>query len=118
MDKKITVTLPDATHAWLERESALAGKTPKEFLTQFLADLADPKNIEDHLIDQLLIESLNLFPPLMELDEQTEMREEVLDFLCHDICKQYSIQIGETLSDWKKESLREQLAERAEFCWS
>ena len=54
----------------------------------------------------------------MELDEQTEMREEVLDFLCHDICKQYSIQIGETLSDWKKESLREQLAERAEFCWS
>jgi hypothetical protein len=115
--KKITITVSNATHAWLERESASARKSPTAFLNELLADLADPDQIEIDLIDRLLISCAGWFPPIMELEEQVEMRVEVLDSLCYQIRQQYTSQIGVTPSEDQLSRLRERLAERADICW-
>jgi hypothetical protein len=117
MDKKITIGLSGFTHEWLERESTLAGKTPAAFLTGFLEDIADPNNIEAALIDEALMGAVSWFPPLMDLDEQTEMREEVLDSLCYLIREQCLSEMGMTLSDAEVHRLRHRLGERAKVCW-
>jgi hypothetical protein len=117
MPKTITITLSDATYAWLQGESALTGKTPKAFLTEFLADMADPDNVEADLIDKLLDQATSWFPPLMELDEQTEMREEVLDSICQIIREAYLFHFGVELNDDEATRLRARLAARANVCW-
>lgn len=117
MGKKITITVSDMTRDWLERESAAARETPTVFLKELLAGLADPDRIENELIDQLLGSATGWFPPLMDLDEQAEIREEILDSLCHQIDEQFLAQIGEPLTNFELTRMRARLADRAEICW-
>jgi hypothetical protein len=117
MAETLSITLSDVTHDWLNRESALSGRTPSEYVSAMLAELADPGNIEVDLIDRLLAGAGSWFPPLMTLEEQDEMRDEVLDFLCHRICEQYTSHVGKPMTKAAVKRLRDRLAAQAIDSW-
>jgi len=117
MKDTLTITLSILTLSWLKSESDRAGQTTEEFVATLLTDLADPDNVERNLLDQLLADAVKWFPSLMTLEEQTEMREEVLDYLCHRIQEQHVSQLGMPMSKAEARQLRDRLAERAAHCW-
>lgn len=117
MVETISIGVSETTLAWLRRESALTGRAVPEFLAELLRELAGPDNIEGDLIDRLLAEATQWFPPLMTLEEQDEMREEVLDFLCHRIQGQHLSQRGSSMTAAEVERFRERLSSRADAGW-
>jgi hypothetical protein len=117
MAETLSIILSDVAYEWLKRESARSGRTPTEFVTELLTGMADPDNIEIGLIDKLLSGAGAWFPPLMTLEEQDEMRDEVLDFLCHRICEQYKSHVGRPITKAEVKRLRDRLATRATDCW-
>lgn len=114
---RLTITLSDLTYAWLNTESAGANQTAAEFVAALLDGLADPENVERDLIDQLLSDATGWFPSLMTLEEQAEIRDEVLDFLCNRIQEQYASHFGMPMSIAEVRQIRDRLAERAAHCW-
>src|SRR5690348_6687057 len=109
MTRLVSISLSDSTYSWLKQEAAQTGDTPAEFISKMLSKLADPDNAEAMSLDQLLAEAVSWFPPLMTLEEQEEMREEVLDFLCRRIEQQYASQVGQPMSKRDQNELRDRL---------
>lgn len=113
----LTLTLDPATAEWLHREAGATNRPPSDFVVDLLRELADPDRVEGDLIDDLLARSVDLFPPVMTLDEQDEMREEVLDHLCRRIADAYRAATGDAMPAGGAADLRERLTERSREVW-
>lgn len=113
----LTLALDPLTAAWLRRESAAADRPPTDFVAELLRELADPDGDEGELIDRLLSAAIVHFPPVMTLDEQAEMREEVLDHLCRRLVETYRELTGEPMGLSEQVAFRDRLSERARTTW-
>jgi len=114
---KLTLELDAITADWLTREAAAASCNLADFVSQLLRELPDPDAVEGDLIDRLLAEATHSFPPIMELDEQTDMREEVLDDLCRRLISTYRDMLGQEMTLTDQEAFRARLQERASVIW-
>jgi hypothetical protein len=117
MAETFSISFSGVTLAWLKHESARAGRTPEQFVTELLADLADPDNVEAELLDKLLAGTATYFPPVMTLEEQDEMRGEVLESLMHRVRDQHLSQLGKPMSSDEEARFSERLAESAHRYW-
>ena len=113
----ITIPLDLQTADWLNREAATANKSPAEFVAELLLELADPDHVEGDLIDRLLVEATGYLPPIMTLDEVDEMREEILDGLCHRLVEAHRNILGEPMSLADQATFRERLEKRSKTVW-
>jgi hypothetical protein len=80
MSHSLTITLDTDTFAWLTRQAASEQSTPAAVVEALLRELADPENVEGDLMDRLLLQSVDFFPPVMTLDEHDEHRDEIIDY--------------------------------------
>ena len=114
----LTLTLDADTVEWLQREAATTRQTPADFVVELLRELADPDSVEGDLIDRLLTDATGSFPPVMTLDEQSEMREELLDDLCRRLVETYQHVLGEPMTLHDQPRFRKRLEEQSQNCWS
>jgi hypothetical protein len=114
---KLTLELDPLTAEWLTREAKAASCDVPEFVTEILRELADPDAVEGDLIDRLLAEAKHSFPPIMELDEQAEMREEVLDDLCRRLVTAHREMLRVDMALAEQAVFRTRLQERAGVIW-
>jgi len=115
---KVMLELDPMTADWLAREAAASARDASVFVGEILRELADPDAVEGDLIDRLLAEAAHAFPPIMEFDEHADMREEVLDHLCHRLSTVYRATQGTELTAAEKAKFRARLEERADSVWS
>ena len=54
----------------------------------------------------------------MTLDEQSEMKEELLDDLCWRLVETYQQILGEPMTPHDQERFRKRLEEQSQNCWS
>lgn len=113
----LTITLDPFTSKWLQREAATENVAPELFVAEMLRELADPEQVEGELIDRLLCEATHSFPQVMELDEQEEMREEVLDGLCRRVVEMHQTRLGEPMRLSDQTAFRAKLEDRAQVVW-
>jgi hypothetical protein len=113
----LTITLDPFTSEWLHREAATENTTAELFVAELLRELADPEQVEGELIDRLLSEASHSFPPLMELDEQDEMREEVLDDICRRVVEMHQTRLGVPMRPADQSAFRAKLEDRAPVVW-
>ena len=114
----LTLDLDSITADWLLREAAAAGREPAEFVAELLRELADPDNIEGNLIDQLLADATRSLPPVMTLDEHSEMKEELLDNLCHRVAETFRERLGMPMSLAEQAAFRQRLEAQSHELWS
>ena len=114
----LTLTLDANTVAWLQREAATTRQTPADLVVELLQELADPDSVEGDLIDRLLTDATGSFPPVMTLDEQSEMREELLDDLCRRLVETDQQILGEPMTRHDQARFRKRLEEQSQHCWS
>jgi hypothetical protein len=113
----LTIALDPLTADWLNKEAVALNQTQAEFVSELLRQLADPDRVEGDLIDRLLAEAAHSFPPVMTLDEQTEMREEVLDSLCHRLVETYREMLGVPMTPADRAAFRRRLEARSKTIW-
>jgi len=105
--------------SWLEQTAAEAHCSVDDFASRLLNLLSNPDSIEDDIVDRLLADATKYFPPVVTLEEQTEMREEVIDYLCTRLvevnananAKEMAISTDELTS------IRDKLIERSRNAW-
>ncbi len=117
--KEINLTLmltPDAI-AWLEVEANESGASVTHCISGLLNALASPETNEDTLVDALLEKSRSYFPRVMTLDEQDELQEEVIDFLCMRIIEVNSNSVFAQLSATEVQDIRDKLVRRSKMVW-
>jgi hypothetical protein len=114
---QLTLNLDAETLRWLNQAAIASDRSVATVIADILALLASPESQEDELVDKLLASAVNYFPAIMELDEQEEMREEVIDYLCMRL-----IEVGSAskslLTNEELAHLRCKLIERSEEIWS
>jgi hypothetical protein len=113
----LTLDLDPITTDWLVREAAAAGREPAEFVAELLRELADPENVEGDLIDQLLADTTRLLPPVMTLDEHAEMKDELLDHLCHRVAETFREHLGMPMSVEEQAAFRQRLEDQSKIVW-
>jgi hypothetical protein len=113
----LTIALDPFTAEWLHREAATENTMPELFVAELLRELADPDQVEGNLIDRLLAEATRSFPGVMELEEQAEMRDEVLDDLCRRLVESHRQMLGELMTLTEQAAFRAKLEERAKIVW-
>jgi hypothetical protein len=114
----LTLKLDPITTEWLLREAAVVQREPAEFVAELLRELADPDNIEGNLIDQLLADATSSLPPVMTLDEHAEMKDELLDHLCHRVAETFRERLGIPMNDEERDAFRRRLEDHARELWS
>ena len=114
---KLILELDAMTADWLAREAAAAARDAAGFVTEILRELADPDAVEGDLIDRLLAGATHCFPPVMDLDEQTEMREEVLVDLCRRLISAHREVLGADMTPADLTAFRARLQDRAGVVW-
>ena len=114
---RITLTLDPQIAAWLNREAGALNQAPADFVVELLRELADPDHVEGDLIDRLLAEATNSFPLVMTLDEQADMREEVLDGLCHRLVEAYRKMLEVPMPPADQAAFRSRLVDRSKNVW-
>ena len=117
MTHLLTITLDASTFDWLTRQAQAEETTPAAVVEALLRELADPENVEGDLMDRLLLQSVDFFPPVMTLDEQDEHRDEIIDYLCGRIVQGFQQRAGEPLSESETIALRNKLVERSQEVW-
>ncbi len=113
----LTLTLDPVTADWLNREAAAAAAAPADVAARLLRELADPDGVENALIDRLLAEAAHSFPPVMELDEQAEMRDEVIDGLCHRLAEAHRSHLGVPMTAGELVAFRTRFEDRSRDIW-
>jgi hypothetical protein len=114
----LTLNLDPITTDWLFREAAASGSEPAEFVAELLRELADPDHFEGDLIDQLLTDATRSLPPVMTLDEHAEMKEELLDHLCHRVAETFRERLGMSMNDAERAAFRRRLEDHAQDLWT
>jgi hypothetical protein len=112
----LSLNLDAETLRWLNQVAVASNRSVETVIADVLTLLASPESQEDELIDKLLASAVNYFPAIMELDEQEEMREEVIDYLCMRL-----IEVGSasksSLTNEELAHLREKLVARSGAIW-
>jgi hypothetical protein len=114
----LTLNLDPITTEWLIREAAAIQRDPAEFIAELLRELADPDHVEGDLIDQLLADATRSLPPVMTLDEHAEMKDELLDHLCHRVAETFRERLGMPMRDEERAAFRQRLEDHAQDLWT
>ncbi|MFO0942085.1 MAG: hypothetical protein U0930_15205 [Pirellulales bacterium] len=113
----IPLRLETITLDWLKQLVVSSGRSLPEVISDILNVFADPENQENELVDRLLKSAVVYFPAVMELDEQSEMQGEVIDYLCTRLLE-VSASVHRTLTLNELAQFREKLLSRSTFVWS
>ncbi len=117
--RQIEVTLTLTGEA-LERLNAMAvntRSTHSQALSRLLNEVANSGSVECELINRLLSEAGSYFPPVMTLEEQSEFREEIIDYLCTRI-DEINSKAKTRISPKKLAGLKERLRQQAKANWN
>ena len=114
---QLSLNLDADTLRWLNQVAFASSRSLAIVVADFLTVIASPESQEDELIDKLLRNATNFFPAIMELDEQTEMREEVIDHLCTRLLE-VAAKSKTVLTDHELAHVREKLIIRSGEIWS
>ena len=113
----IGLTLDSETLRWVNQVAFASNRTVSTVISDYLTILGSPASQEDELIDKLLASAINYLPAIMELDEQTEMRDEVIDHLCTRLLE-VAANSKVSLTGQEFAQLREKLVSQSERSWS